>query len=80
MQTNTQFQAIEGMLRPQTGIISVKVALLAERGVIEYDPALWNPEKLASVRPLTLFLPIIHAHTWYRKSRISDSTRPSSLL
>lgn len=38
------------MLRPQAGIQSIKVALLAERGVIEYDPAVWNPDKLISVR------------------------------
>ena len=36
------------MLRDQTGIFSVKVALLAERGVIEYDPSLWTVEKLVS--------------------------------
>ncbi|KAJ7577069.1 Cu-transporting P-type ATPase [Mycena floridula] len=41
-------EAIEGMLRPQAGIHSIKVALLAERGVIEYDPALWNPDKLVN--------------------------------
>ncbi|PFH50263.1 hypothetical protein AMATHDRAFT_145675 [Amanita thiersii Skay4041] len=39
-------EAIEGMLREQEGIHSIKVALLAERGVIEYDPDLWSPEKL----------------------------------
>ncbi|TCD69462.1 hypothetical protein EIP91_007588 [Steccherinum ochraceum] len=41
-------ESIEGMLRDQSGIHSVKVALLAERGVIEYDPAKWDPEKLVS--------------------------------
>ncbi|KAI5895407.1 heavy metal translocatin [Schizophyllum commune H4-8] len=40
-------ESIEGMLRQQDGIRSVKVALLAERGVVEYDPAVWNPEKIA---------------------------------
>ncbi|KAH8832976.1 hypothetical protein DL96DRAFT_1667396 [Flagelloscypha sp. PMI_526] len=39
-------EAIEGMLRPQPGIQSVKVALLAERGVVEYDPHTWDPEKI----------------------------------
>ncbi|KAF8347904.1 Cu-transporting P-type ATPase [Amanita rubescens] len=39
-------EAIESMLRDQPGIHSVKVALLAERGVIEYDPSAWTPEKL----------------------------------
>ncbi|KAK2462708.1 hypothetical protein APHAL10511_005226 [Amanita phalloides] len=41
-------EAIEGMLRGQKGIHSIKVALLAERGVIEYDPSVWAPEKLVS--------------------------------
>ncbi|KAH7914833.1 E1-E2 ATPase-domain-containing protein [Hygrophoropsis aurantiaca] len=41
-------ESIEGMLRSQSGIHSVKVALLAERGVIEYDPEIWTPEKLVS--------------------------------
>ncbi|KAL8293123.1 hypothetical protein RQP46_000817 [Phenoliferia psychrophenolica] len=39
--------SIEGGLRSQSGVVSIKVALLAERAVIEYDPALWTPEKLA---------------------------------
>ncbi|RDB20848.1 putative copper-transporting ATPase HMA5 [Hypsizygus marmoreus] len=39
-------EAIEGMLREQKGIHSIKVALLAERGVIEYDPAEWTVDKL----------------------------------
>ena len=42
-------QSIEGMLRGQDGIHSIKVALLAERGVIEYDPSLWTVEKLVEV-------------------------------
>jgi Cu+-exporting ATPase len=37
------------MLREQPGIHSVKVALLAERGVIEYDPNTWDAEKIISV-------------------------------
>ncbi|KNZ74550.1 Putative copper-transporting ATPase 3 [Termitomyces sp. J132] len=39
-------EAIEGMLRGQKGIHSAKVALLAERGLIEYDPAHWTADKL----------------------------------
>ncbi|KAG6821451.1 hypothetical protein H0H93_010175 [Arthromyces matolae] len=39
-------EAIEGMLRDQKGIHSIKVALLAERGVVEYDPAHWTVDKL----------------------------------
>lgn len=41
-------EAIEGMLRPQDGIHSIKVALLAERGVIEYDPQKWDVDKLVN--------------------------------
>lgn len=37
------------MLRSQPGIHSVKVALLAERGVVEYDPATWDADKIISV-------------------------------
>ncbi|THG95754.1 hypothetical protein EW026_g5956 [Hermanssonia centrifuga] len=36
------------MLRTQSGIYSIKVALLAERGVVEYDPDKWTPEKITS--------------------------------
>ena len=39
------------MLRTQTGIHSVKVALLAERGVVEYDPNVWDSDKIISVSP-----------------------------
>ncbi|EIN09605.1 copper P-type ATPase CtaA [Punctularia strigosozonata HHB-11173 SS5] len=39
-------ESIEGMLRNQPGIYSIKVALLAERGTVEYDPASWTPEKI----------------------------------
>ncbi|KAG6813155.1 hypothetical protein H0H92_013561 [Tricholoma furcatifolium] len=41
-------EAIEGMLRDQKGIYSIKVALLAERGLIEYDPAFWTVDKLVN--------------------------------
>ena len=37
------------MLRSQSGILSVKVALLAERGVVEFDPLLWDVEKVINV-------------------------------
>jgi len=39
------------MLRSQPGIFSIKVALLAERGVIEYDASKWTVPKLIEVRP-----------------------------
>ncbi|THH27788.1 hypothetical protein EUX98_g6386, partial [Antrodiella citrinella] len=38
--------SIEGMLRDQPGIHSIKVALLAERGIVEYDPATWDSDKI----------------------------------
>ncbi|KDR80754.1 hypothetical protein GALMADRAFT_61409 [Galerina marginata CBS 339.88] len=41
-------EAIEGMLRDQKGIHSIKVALLAERAVVEYDPAQWTVDKLVN--------------------------------
>ena len=37
------------MLRDQEGIHSVKVALLAERGIIQYDPKVWTEDKLINV-------------------------------
>lgn len=37
------------MLRGQDGIHSIKVALLAERAVVEYDPAKWTEDKIMSV-------------------------------
>ncbi|KAF8518953.1 copper P-type ATPase CtaA [Hysterangium stoloniferum] len=39
-------ESIESMLRNQDGIHSVKVALLAERGVVEFDPKLWTTGKV----------------------------------
>lgn len=39
-------ESIEGMLRSQAGIHSVKVALLAERGVVEFDPSVWTADKV----------------------------------
>lgn len=46
-------QAIESSLRNQPGILSIKVALLAERAVIEYDPDVWTTDKLVNVRGLS---------------------------
>ena len=42
------------MLRSQPGIHSVKVALLAERGVVEFDPQQWNAEKVINVRVMLM--------------------------
>ncbi|GAA6012476.1 hypothetical protein JCM11491_004343 [Sporobolomyces phaffii] len=39
--------SIENGLKGQEGIVSVTVALLAERAVIEYDASTWTAEKLA---------------------------------
>ncbi|KAG9313039.1 E1-E2 ATPase-domain-containing protein [Chiua virens] len=39
-------ESIEGVLRTQPGIYSIKVALLAERGVVEYDPNVWTTQKI----------------------------------
>ncbi|KIK98176.1 hypothetical protein PAXRUDRAFT_824138 [Paxillus rubicundulus Ve08.2h10] len=41
-------ESIEGALRSQPGMYSVKVALLAERAVVEYDPMVWTPEKIVT--------------------------------
>ncbi|KAI0339454.1 copper transporting p-type ATPase-like protein [Trametopsis cervina] len=41
-------ESIESMLRGQAGIHSIKVALLAERAVVEYDPAQWSVDKIMS--------------------------------
>ncbi|SHO79631.1 Similar to S.cerevisiae protein CCC2 (Cu(+2)-transporting P-type ATPase) [Malassezia sympodialis ATCC 42132] len=39
--------SIETMLGQQSGIVSVSVALLAERAVVEFDAAQWTREKVA---------------------------------
>ncbi|KAF9519499.1 hypothetical protein BS47DRAFT_1481974 [Hydnum rufescens UP504] len=39
-------ESIEGMLRDQEGIHSIRVALLAERGVVEYDSSTWTVDKI----------------------------------
>ncbi|VDB91973.1 unnamed protein product [Peniophora sp. CBMAI 1063] len=39
-------QSIEEMLKSQEGIHSVTVALLAERGVVHYDPYAWTADKI----------------------------------
>ncbi|GBE86253.1 copper P-type ATPase CtaA [Sparassis latifolia] len=39
-------ESIERMLRTQPGIHSVRVALLAEHGVVEYDPNVWHVDKI----------------------------------
>ncbi|KAI0291824.1 hypothetical protein BC826DRAFT_1021056, partial [Russula brevipes] len=45
-------KSTEGMLRSQLGIHPVKVALLAERGVVDFDPQQWDAEKTIKVSPL----------------------------
>ncbi|KAG6890101.1 hypothetical protein C0995_012051 [Termitomyces sp. Mi166 len=60
-------EAIEGVLRGQEGIHSVKVALLAERGLIEYDPAHWTVDKLineiSDIGFDAFFIPPVRADT-----------------
>lgn len=48
------------MLRNQNGIHSIKVALLAERGVVEYDPSVWTAEKIVEVCILCVPYTISH--------------------
>lgn len=40
-------ETIERMLRQQAGIRSATVALLAEKGVVEFDDSIWTPAKIA---------------------------------
>ena len=53
------------MLRSQPGIHSVKVALLAERGVVEFDPLQWNVAKVINVSK--------HFRDCLQKSPVSDT-------
>lgn len=69
-------QSIEGMLRKMPGIHSVRVALLAERGVVEYDPTDWNPEKIINVSPWCSSSSSYTHRVWLRKYLISASTPP----
>ena len=48
------------MLRIQPGIHSVKVALLAERAVVEYDPEKWTDEKIMSVSITDIWALTVH--------------------
>ena len=58
------------MLRTQAGIHSVKVALLAERGVVEYDPNVWDPDKIINVSGLLCSYPsAMSASEWQPASR-----------
>ena len=56
------------MLRNQPGIHSVKVALLAERAVVEYDPKQWTEEKIMSVSTTIYQMPhrALVVHTVFR--------------
>lgn len=62
-------QSIEGMLRTQPGIQSVKVALLAERGVVEYDPAVWDADKIIGVSASTCRHPLVPSGLCVSSSR-----------
>ena len=57
------------MLRNQPGIQSVKVALLAERAVVEFDPTTWTTEKVIQVRcGQILYYPASTHYNMHRKS------------
>ena len=81
LRVNVVVQSIEGMLRGRPGIHSIKVALLAERGVVEYDLDAWNPSKLIEVRSIvssSLACSDILPCT-FRKYLTLASMQPSSL-
>ncbi|CDU23835.1 probable CCC2-P-type ATPase, Cu(2+)-transporting ATPase [Sporisorium scitamineum] len=40
-------ETIERMIRPQPGIESISVALLAEKATVTFDNSIWTPEKVA---------------------------------
>jgi len=57
-----------------SGIHSVRVALLAERGVVEYNPEAWDPEKIINVSAhLCPPSPPTHHVPYHRKYLISAS-------
>lgn len=66
------------MLRTQSGIYSIKVALLAERGVIEYDPHTWDADKLISVGHTALTTRVFTSNNTLRKYLILVLMPPSS--
>jgi Cu+-exporting ATPase len=64
--------SIEGCLSKMPGIVSVKVALLAERGIIEYDPAFvgedgkcWDDARVLEVSFLRLVDSQIVLSLWW---------------
>jgi hypothetical protein len=44
------------MLQSQEGIHNITVALLAERGVVQYDPNSWTVDKIIGVRVIVMLL------------------------
>ena len=60
------------MLRNMSGIHSIRVALLAERGFVEYNPQTWDPEKIINVSAyLGPLASPIHRVLYRRKHPIS---------
>ena len=60
------------MLRNMSGIHSIRVALLAERGLVEYDLQTWDPEKIINVSAyLGPLASPIHCVLYRRKYPIS---------
>jgi len=68
------------MLRDMSGIHSIRVALLAERGVVEYDPKVWDPEKIVNVSEyLSPPSSLTHHVLYHRKYLISVLMLPKYL-
>lgn len=62
------------------GIHSVRVALLAERGVVEYNPEVWDPEKIINVSTfLTSPFSQTH-HVFYRRKYLILASMPPKYL
>ena len=65
--------AAERVLRSQTGVRMVDISFAAERGRIEYDPALVDPKKLLSeLSPLGYQARISYGKEQRQKERIQD--------
>ncbi|KAI0287670.1 hypothetical protein BC826DRAFT_1108263 [Russula brevipes] len=59
--TENPVKSTEGMLRSQLGTHPVKVALLAERGVVDFDPQQWDAEKIIKVSPDATLIPPVRS-------------------
>ncbi len=68
------------MLRTQQGIYSIKVALLAERGVVEYDPNVWEPDKIISVSLMSTPTPALSCFCRTVSARLQRLSIPLRLV